>query len=40
MAFSIRNKLGVAGVSEEKLANDERVKDLIDGEITSTCGKN
>jgi hypothetical protein len=28
---SIRNKLGVADDVSEELANDERVKDLIDG---------
>jgi long-chain acyl-CoA synthetase len=37
---SIRSKLSVAdSVSEEELANDERVKELIDSEITSTCGR-
>jgi long-chain acyl-CoA synthetase len=37
---SIRNKLGVAeSVSEEELANDERVKELIDSEIISSCGR-
>jgi long-chain acyl-CoA synthetase len=37
---SIRSKLGVAdSMSEEELANDERVKELIDSEISSTCGR-